>query len=102
MRSVWFSEPSGCRANAASEYLREAEGKDGGLDGEGDAGEQAEDSDGPDDSFADCCEEECGGGDKADGHGEIALATFGEAVAAMDEDEEAGSEEGGEASGCDP
>ena len=43
-------------------------------------------------------DEEGGGGEEADGHGEIALAALGEAVAAVDEDKEGRGEEGGKPS----
>ena len=49
---------------------------------------------------ADGEEQERRGGEEADGHGEVALAALGEAVAAVDEDEEGGGEEGGRAIRC--
>ena len=76
--------------------LRERERQGGGFDGGGDAGEEAKGRSGPELALAHGEEEEGGGGEQADGHGEVALTAFGEAVAAVDEDEEAGSEEGGE------
>ena len=47
---------------------------------------------------ADCDKQEGSGSDQADGHGEVALAALGEAVAAVDQDEEACGEEAGKPS----
>ena len=68
--------------------MDKGEGQGRGLDSGGDAGEQAEKDDGPEGTFANGEKEEGRSGEEQDGHGEIALAAFSEAVATMDEDEE--------------
>ena len=76
--------------------LRRGQRQSGGLDGQRHAGEESEGRRRPLPVSADCGKEEgrCDG--EADGHRQVALPTLGQAVAPVDQNEEARGKEAGE------